>query len=496
MNEKQIAIANALSALQEQYPDMRVNNNKSIGTTEQQELDNESYIRQSMKRSTITNIKFTQGKFIKNAFSDSYFQSVQFTHNILKGNGFVCCNFIDTNFEGGEEAYIANNFSQSNFTRCFFENVIISESSLLQILFHSCTFSNVCIQSSTLEGTRFLGGSLKDVNLGQVNIEFVEFMDTSLSNITFPFYQFPYIIGIVDYMAETNANIYLCVNERNISLDEYRNQIDNLILYYESLLEYFPMCNLQIIRGMIGDAKNTLLNGINRALIAMDFRMIHHFCRLAQRHNLLDEVTINRILKAIEGKLTDSNIIPERLNDCIIHAGEIRKILLNERRNGITYNFHIKTNVQKNDNEGVIYINTLCNQLNDALSQNSYGQKGFEIAIANHSPFEIIIDVICAAGSVATIAQLIWSVVEHHKSHKSDVSATIAGYAPMDTHLYQNYIDTRIDLCKEQLLNLKDKYSSKKLNRHIEEITQKLKTDINELYDKDIMIFKKENHSD
>lgn len=496
MNEKSIAIEKAISELWKNYPDMRVNNNKSTGNTERKSISDEVYIRQSMKRSNIKNIGYNQCIFEKNAFSDSYFQKVYFINSCLSGNSFICCNFIATKFLGNNKIYLSNNFSQSNFTQCSFENITISESGLLQTLFHNCSFSNVCFQSSTLEGTRFLGGSLSTVNAGQVNIEFVEFMDTVLLDVIFPFYQFPYIIGIADYITKHNANISLCVNERNISLEEYKMQINNLILYYESQSEYFPMCNLQIIQRNFDRAKDTLLNGINYALSAMDFRMIHHYCRLGQRHNLLDELTINRILKVVENKLTDGTVPPERLNDCIIHEGEIRQILLNQKRNSVTYNFHIKTNIQKNDDEGIIYINTLCNKLNDVLSQKDYGQTGFEIAVSSHSPFEIIIDVICAAGSVATIAQLIWAIVEQHKGYNGTTASTsLDGYVPVDIELLQNYVDTRIELCKEQLLNLKDKYTNKKMNRHIEEITQRLKTDINELYDKDIMIFKKENHS-
>ena len=139
-------------------------------------------------------------------------------------------------------------------------------------------------------------------------------------------------------------------------------------------------------------------------------------------------------------------------------------------------------------------MNALSNELNDALAQYDFGQLGFQVAVSNHSPFEIIVDVICAAGALATIAQLIWSIVEQKQNNSKSRKTSIPDeYFQADRKLYAKYIDNRIELCKEQLLNIRSKYSERKMNQYIEEITQELKTDIMELYNKDIMIFKKNN---
>ena len=112
--------------------------------------------------------------------------------------------------------------------------------------------------------------------------------------------------------------------------------------------------------------------------------------------------------------------------------------------------------------------------------------------MSNFSPFEIIIDVICAAGSVATIAQMIWTIIDKHNCETS----VFDDYTVIDTDVYNKYIDTRIDNCKLELLRIKNEYSKKEMNKYIEEITQKLKTDLQELYQQDIMIFKKNNNND
>lgn len=388
----------------------------------------------------------------------------------------------------------ANNFSQSNFTNCIFNGFKLSSSGLLQCLFNNCKFERGCLESSTMEGSRFLGGVMSEYDLSHMNVEFIELSDVLLKNVSFPFYQFPYIIGMADYILDRNDTITLCTDDLKISMQEYIDQFSNLILFYEDKNEYFPICNLQIAANDPEAAQKSLLMGIDSSLEKTDFRMIKYYCRLAQRHNLLDEVTAQRILNKMEDELTKEHLLPEQLNESITHVGEIREIIKHEKRNKIHYNFRIRTNINKNDENGIKYINSLCNTLNTALSKNPSYHEGFEVAVSNYSPFEIVVNIICAAGSIATIAQLVWNIVEAHKASKeNDTKITLDGYTPIDSAIYHQLVGTRIDLCKEQLLNINSKYSERKLNKYIKEITQNLKTDIIELYDKDIMIFKKNN---
>ena len=499
MDNKKIEIQEALHFLAENYPSQTMNNNKSIGGDERTSLSDEKYIKKSMKRSTIYNIDYLNCTFENVAFADSFFREVRFINTELKGNSFVYCNFINCSFSDYDKKLIcsANNFSQSNFTNCTFSKFKLVSSGLLQSLFNNCKFEYGYLKSSTMEGSRFIGGSMSEYDLSHMNVEFIELSGTILKDVSFPFYQFPYIIGMADYILDFNNTITLYADDLEVPMQEYVKQIPNLILFYEDKAEYFPICNLQIASNEQESAQKSLLKGIDYALEKTDFRMVKYYCRLAQRHNLLDEVTAQRILNKIEDELTKEHLLPEQLNECIIHVGEIREIIKREKKNKIHYNFRIRTNINKEDENGIVYINSLCNNLNATLSKNPSFHEGFEIAVSNYSPYEIAIDVICAAGAIATIAQLVWNIVDAHKaSKKADTKIALEGYIPVDSSIYHQFVDTRIDLCKEQLLNIKDKYSARKLNQYITEITQKLKTDIIELYDKDIMIFKKDNTSE
>lgn len=497
MNLNQQNLKKALRDLHNHYPDSNVNNKKSIGGLAKRAIKEQQYEKLSMKRSKFQNVIYRHCSFENVAFSASSFHHVDFQDTELSGNSLASCNFFDCHFlnkSSKDIAYVGNNLSQSNFTACEFENTIFQGSGFLQTLFYNCKFCDVTFQSNTLEGSCFNGCHFEKVNAGRTNVEFAELSNAKLKEVIFPFYQFAYVIGASYLLKKYPQELLFLAGDKEIPCAEYVSQNDNLILYYLDQQEYFPACNLLIAKGDIEEAQSVLLNGINSALEMLDFRMIRHFCRLAKTHDLLDEVTIHRARKKMDDYLYN-NVIPcERINDYIVNAGEIRKLLVSGKSNSVIYNFNIRTNVRKSDKAGVEYVNTLTNELNGALSQYDFGHLGFQVAVSNYSPFEIVVDVICATGSLATIAQLIWSIVESKQSNAKACGISVPdGYSPVDSAFYGKYIDNRIERCKEQLLNIKSKYSERKMNQYIEEITQQLKTDIIELYNKDVMVFKKNN---
>lgn len=492
MDYNQLELKKALKELSENYPDNLVNNNKNINSIV---IKNENFVRLSMKRSNIRKVTFDKCCLKNTAFNGSIYQYVHFDNCVMEGNSFANCNFYSSEIYGEKsKSYIGNNYSQSNFTKCNFLFDHFISCSFLQTLFHQCELNNICIQSSLLEGSQFINCKIIDTDFGSVNIEFSEFRNTELNKVIFPFYQFPYVIGAADYINELDSSIFLRANQREIDMKAYKKQITNLIYYFEDKLEYFPMCNLQIAISKNNQAIQTLLEGIDISLRELDFRMVRHYCRLAWHHNLLDELTVKKISDTIESFLSKNDIPPEQLNNCIIHLGEIRKLLLSGNKDSIKLNLNVRTNIDKNDKQGIHYVNELCNQLNYALSNNDFGQTGFQVAISNHSPYEIIIDVIATAANITGIAEFIWYIID---KHKKDVAINkeefIKNYIQTDVDIYKQYLDTRIELCKEKLLKIKNTYSQKKMNAYIEEITQQLQTDIAELYDKDIMIFVKKN---
>lgn len=492
MDEQQEKINKALDDLANQYPDLKANSNKSVGgsANKPDTIKGIAYIRTGMKQSVFQYLIYDNCKFENVALTGSQFRSVVFQKTLLRGNSFAYCDFYDVEIDGDNcDSFNSNNFSLSSFEQCRFSNLQFISSGMLGSIFHNCDFKKTEFCSSTLEGTSFINCHLTDCNLSAVNVEFTHFSKNVLDGVCFPFYQFPYVIGAADFISSPESTVTLRAGEKTLPISEYKQQIDNLILFFLDKHELFPVCNLYIAKNLVGKAQQTLLEGVSAALEHHDFRMVRYFCQLALHHSILDEFTRQRIIQDMDNFLLSPNIPEPRLNDYMNHVGNIRTLLRSGSSDAVSLHFNIKTNVLRNDLDGVQYVNTLFNDLNQALS-NINGQNGFQVMVSNYSPYEIAINVLSAVGSAASIASLIWMTIDAVKKHGPHRK-----YVEVDMDTYRGYVDAKIDCLRADLLRLQSQYSQHKFSNYIDEVTQQLKTDLEELYSKDIMIFKVKNDS-
>ncbi len=492
MDEQRERIKKALDDLANQYPDLKVNSNKSVGgsANKPEIIHGITYIRTGMKQSVFQHLTYDNCIFENVALTGSQFRSVAFQETLLKGNSFAYCDFYDVEVDGENcDSFEANNFSLSSFERCRFSNLQFISSGMLGSMFHNCDFKKTEFRSSTLEGTSFINSHMTDCNLSAVNVEFTRFSKTVLNGVCFPFYQFPYVIGAADYISSPEGEITLCAGEKILPISEYRQQIDNLILFFLDKYEYFPVCNLYIAKNLVHEAQRTLLEGVSIALEHHDFRMVRYFCQLALHHSILDGFTRQRIIRDLDNFLLSKDIPEPRLNDYMNHVGSIRTLLHNGSSDSVSLHFNIKTNVLRNNLDGVQYVNTLFNDLNRSLSH-ADGQNGFQVMVSNYSPYEIAINVLSAVGSAASIASLIWMTIDATRKR-----GTHRNYVEVDMDTYRGYVDAKIDCLRADLLRLQNQYSQHRFSKYIDEVTQQLKTDLEELYSKDIMIFKVKNDS-
>lgn len=490
MDERQEKIKRALDLLATQYPDPKVRSSKSVGGSAEnpEVVRNISYVRTGIKNSVFQHLIYDECSLENVALTGSQFRSVSFLKTFLDGNSFACCDFYDVTFDGNEcKPFSANNFSLSSFEQCRLSNLQFISSGMLGSVFHNCSFKNTLFRSSTLEGTSFINSHMTACDLSSVNLEFTRFSRTSLDGVCFPFYQFPYVIGAADYISSEKNTITLCAGEKILPISEYRRQLDNLILYFEDKREHFPMCNLYIAKRNIKEAKRTLLDGVSTALTFHDFRMIRYFCQLALHHNILDEFTRQRIERDLDAFLQTETIPETRLNDYMAHVGSIHTMLRSGSSNSVTLHFNIKTNALRDDPDGVEYISALLHDLNRTLSQ-AEGQNGFQVTVANYSPYEIAVTVLSAVGSAASIASLIWMAIDAAKGRYKQKT-----HVEMDKDTYRDYVGAKIDCLRADLLRLQSQYSQRRFSKYIEEVTQQLKTDLEELYSKDIIIFRVKN---
>lgn len=480
----------ALQYLNKNYPDTRLNNNKSVIANDSFEIE-DSFRFLSMKQSHYKNVVYRKSLFENVALTGSTFENVKFLDSKLIGNSFANCNFYDTEINGSRAALSANNFSQSNFENCIFKKVKFFRSGILNALYHRCDFNKILFRGSTLEGTKFISCKFSDCDFGNVNIDYTMFSKNDYDNVIFPFYQIAYIIGAADFIRDPSQIIYAKAGEKSVPVQEYFEQADRLKQYYLDKSEYFPTCNLCIAQQRFEEAKEYLLTGTEKALINKNFRMISNFCRLAKYHGIADENLKSKILKSMEDFIKGDNIPDSQLNYYLIYIGNIKTLLNEGGSDTVTLHYTIKTDICKKDKEGIRMVNNMVNKLTDELSKLE-NIEGYDITVSNHSPHEIAIDIICLAlmlpSAIEAVMQLIAKTKEYINQNKSNSSK--GAFVEIDTDSHKKYIDARIENMKSDLLLFTEKYKKAELKTYIVEVTQSLKTDLEDLYSKDIMICK------
>lgn len=478
----------ALQYLNKYYPDTRVNNNKCVIANDSFEIE-DSFRFLSMKQSHYKNVVYRKSLFENVALTGSTFENVKFLDSKLIGNSFANCNFYDTEIIGSRAALSANNFSQSNFENCIFQKIKFFRSGILNALYHICDFTQIQFKGSTLEGTKFISCKFKNCDFGNVNIDYTMFSKNDYDNVIFPFYQIAYIIGAADFIRDPSQIIYAKAGEKSVPVQEYFEQADRLKQYYLDKSEYFPTCNLCIAQQRFEEAKEYLLIGIEKALINKNFRMIGNFCRLAKYHGIVDEKIKRKILKPMEDFIKGDNIPDSQLNYYLIYIGNIKDLLNEGGSDTVTLHYTIKTDICKKDKEGIRMVNNMVNKLTDELSKLE-NIEGYDITVSNHSPYEIAINIISLALMLPPAVEAVWRLIAKVKERIKIRTPSAGDLVEIDTDTQKKYVDERIERMKNDLLQLIKKSKKVELEDHIIEVTQNLKTDLEELYSKNIMIYK------
>ena len=484
----------ALDYLATNYNDINVNNNMIVIYGNGRKKINQEFKYTSMKQSIYKNVDFDECVIENVAYTGSSFENVNFTDSSLIGSSFANCDFLRVNFDGTNHVFEANNFSQSSFESCNLTADKLFRSGTLNALFHNCNITDTCFKGSTIEGTKFVKCNFRNCDFGHLNIDYTMFVGNNYNEVTFPFYQLAYIIGLVDMLHDHQAKIYACVGDNKICLKEYKKQLENLKLFYLDKSEIFPVCNICLAQENEDDAKRYLLQGIENAISSRNFRLISNLCRLACYHGIVDGKIRHKVNKAMDNFIQSNDIPETQLNYYLTYIGKIQTLLKEGAAQTITLDYKITTNTCKKDADGVQYVNQLINDLNDNIATLD-GVNGYNITISNYSPFEITVGVITIVGAVVDVGKLIWGIISKRcqkKKKKKEVEKNnkLSEFAEHEIANGDDYIDARIDVAKEKILRLQKEYSGKDLDKRIVAVTQSLKTDLEEFYTKQIMYFK------
>ena len=497
-----VNIESEANKIKTKYPDDKALNNIIISDNNKL-IKDIKIICKSAKRSVYQNIEVENSDIINNAFCGTVFSNTAFKNNHIDGNSFISSNFYKFILESNNVTdYQANNFSNSYFNLCEFHNAKFLSSSWLNSTVVNSTFNDCIIQSCTMEGAVFNSCEFNNVIMHSANLDYMILKNTKLKKVVFPFYQFAYIIGIKEYLCSDLSEISFMANEKNISLKEYKDNIKGLICYYYDISEYFPVSNLLMVIGNMDEAKKMIILGISKALYNNDYRTVKLFCRLCKYNNLQTYDLIKSIKEKIDSHLlklksNNSNI----LNEALVQTAEISMILEERASNKLSLNFEIQTNIDRKDFKAQEKINNLIGDCKFIIDNSAFDNDGHTLTEISYCPTSLIFSIIGNISSLITISTALQQFIVYIKTKESKNTRKIAkDICKKYSNISVTDLDTKVELAKEKIKyamleieTYKGKKTGEDYNNFITGITQKIIGDIDEIVDKDLLVFKIED---
>lgn len=354
----------ALSRL-EPYITLTQNNNRrfqsGIGLQISDQFDDVSMKRTSLFKSTVTNSNFLNSALTGSCFSETTFRNSVFDESNLQYCHFIHSTFCDVRIHSTNLSY--SSFFGTNFKQTLFKGSTVSE-----LLFDTCSFEDCVFTASMLENAIFTHCTLKNVRFVNTNIEFMEFKECEFQDVTMPFQQLPYVYGLYAYLSD--GGVQAEAGDTCLTAEEYLALQEDLIVYYASVNEYFPMTNLYLVRQELDAAYQCISLGLQASIASKNFRMLKFFCKLAVQGALFPHQKLRELYTIINTyvKKQALNIYEQR--DFIHNSAEIRSLLLDSVYDCPTARIELQTNIDSNEPEKVIqFIEYLDHTIRGICSQ-------------------------------------------------------------------------------------------------------------------------------
>lgn len=436
-----------------------------------------NYCGHSLKRTNLMNCRFENAVFDHTSFAGSILDNFYFAENCTFNSVYLEQSILtNLNFDKGLT------IEGCNFSHSYIKNAVFDYNNIRSTYFNNCylincLFKNCILRSTMFDSAYIVNCSFINCNMRNLNIEFAIIDNCTLDGSTISYFQLPYIIGI---FKETPKNIFLGKNnETPISISDYLDEIDDSIVYFTYLEEYFPLANLYYAKKQNDIAINCINAGIEKALLGNDIRMIDNFCKLGQFYNLLSVSDIQRILKSV-----DENIEKER-------NSPLFSILLSK-------SYQLKSSVAQNHSKSKLEI-----IINTSLNESEFGEVGklceeidtiiiglmpnkitTSYQISHNSPFEICLTCIGLTSDLIGISGFIYSLISKRLKRNRKLPNRIEEYIESSNQMYINSLNTQFDMFKTLL----EKTSKSKQSEIIDDFRGKIITNATEQIEKDFAL--------
>lgn len=399
-------INKALKNLEENLPDKDVQNGSMFQIVNGADISHD-YSRKSLKRINANNCQFNESIFRAVAAVGARFSNVQFIRCDFSASNFQYCYFDNVHFINGSFA-TGTNFSHSLFIECHIDQIDIKECTFFDCQFQNCIFTSSSINSITFENSAFCYCTIENIDLAHLNLEFTQIVGMLMNDVTLPPYQLAYVIGAPSYLLSTEDNIFIYTDKGNLTVRQYNNLWDDLLQYYFSQNEFFPIANILIGFSKYQEALKFIKRGIREAFDYFDFRMVKHYCKLAISCNAFSHGQLKYLYNLITDLSYTKELGTKELHSYLINIGEIRELLLNTSEDKQRVEFIIKTDIEKDDLSG---INELYNRISHIINDCCSKEHIDSIELRHNSPYELLVTCIDAIPSILTLIPTIYGLL-------------------------------------------------------------------------------------
>lgn len=436
-----------------------------------------NYCGHSLKRTNLKNCKFENAVFDHTSFAGSILDNFYFSENCIFNSVYLEQSVLTSLVFDKGLAMEGCNFSHS-----YIKDAVFNSNSIRSTYFNNCYLINCLFENCTLRSTMFDSAyiancSFINCNMRNLNIEFATIDNCNLSRSVISYFQLPYIIGI---FKGDSQNIFLGKNdEPPILMCDYFNEIDDSIIYFTYLEEYFPLANLYYAKKQNDIAINCINAGIEKALIGNDIRMIDNFCKLGQFYNLLSVSDIQQILKNVDESIEKERNSP--LFSILLSKSYQLKSSVAHNRSKSKLEIIINTSLNENKFDEV---GKLCEEIDTIIIGLMPNRITTSYQISHNSPFEICLTCIGLASDLIGVSGFIYSLISKRLKKNRKLPERIEEYIENNNQMYINSLNTQFDMFK----NLLEKTSKGKQSEIIDDFRGKIITNASEKIEKDFAL--------
>lgn len=407
----------------------------------------------SLKRSFLKDCVFENAIFDHTSLAGSTLEKVQFQSKCKIESLYMNkCTITDVLFQDNIQ------ISNSSFSDSHLKNVGFVNNKIRSTFFENCYMDNCFFQDCVIRSTMFGGAFLykcrfENCNMRNLNIEFSTMQECVLDGSCISFFQFPYIIGIFKDLSILK-NVFLGKNDETpLSFSQYYETINDSIIYFTSLEEYFPLANLYYSKGETELCQSCIVLGIQKALIKNDIRMIDNYCKLGQFYDVLNISDIQKILREVDEKvehITDKNLFSVLLKQSYELKGSIA-----QNNSKAKLEITINTNLKETDFDKV---GKLCEDIDTIIIGIMPSKITTSYQISHNSPFEICLTCIGLTSDLIAISGFIYSYIAKHLKKSKTVSQDVQKYIERSNKEYIDSLNNQFDYFLKIIERTEKKY--------------------------------------